>query len=861
MTLALAVCLATQCSPIVHAAPPDVPEVTVVVPTNFGEDAGQSLGTLFEALDATGRPVAAAGFVDSYNTQDRSDRRLLQAYVRTATDPALAPDRLPRPTADAGTYLFGFQNRLYSYGRGGSDGRLRVWDGSQWQIDDATPPLAVEVGDGVLSHSPQAICFNGAPVVQTSNQGGALAEPYYADGCLVWRRYDVAAQPPLNELHAAAWRPGDGPVDPAKVATHTLGTPREFVYCYGQIGNRAVAATNTGGVFVFEQGAWHTVRPTDPKVSFQIYSSLSLGDRLLLGQYPSGEIWTLDDLQLNRQAGWPPVMPGVRNVAREAQTLSIYAGRLYAGVWPWGEVWRHDPHDRSWTLQGRMFTHPQPTDATTHPYENETKALDPVLNRWGQRVTSLTPWGDSLYIATSAKGPNPYEEKFSFMTAEQAQEYGAVYRHRVPGCVSLPFHWRTGESQFAFRWTPSSLVVFQDGEELGRAEWPPVPEEPFPKPVLVNGASGAYGAHPAPLRPEQHVQMRRPPLSVYVDLSRVFDGKLPLADRQRQIDAMLDRVADSGLTAVMPYANTSSGKVYYPSVVNSRHLFRDWDPLGYFTSAARDRGLEVWPAFCVLASGHFEPQGVLQERPEWALRQLDGQPWGFLSPAHPEARRWVVAQLVEIVERCQPDGLLLDYLRYFNRPYQLDVAAQAALDAELSGLSDESAQRAHRQAVHERHLTALMEEIARAVRARRPQTRLGLYTWGPHVAQNHLVAQPWPDWARRGWVDLVNVSGYYYAQQNGPDWHATYERRLREALQLAGADQRRALVTVTVGVKTSHGELTTAAEIDDYLQRAARTGVDGVGMFTWAAMEPYLDELAGQKSISRFADLLPVPRW
>lgn len=843
------------------AAAADVPEVTVTVQTEFDEDTGQALGTLFEALDVTGRPIAGEGFVNTYNTQDRSDRRLLQVYVHTGPEPPLTPDRLPRPTRDAGTYLFGFKNQLYSMGRGGADGRLRAWDGQQWQDDDVTVPFSVEVGDGVLSATPQAITFDDAPLVRASERSGALAEPYYAAGWLVWRHFDATAEPPVNQLLACRWKPGQARPDSAATVAQALGTPREFVYCYGQSGHRVLAATNTGGVFVLADGAWHTVRPPDPKVSFQIYSSVNLRERLLLGQYPSGELWQLDGLQLQRLAGWPPVLPGVRSAAREAQTLSIYAGKLYAGVWPWGEVWRMDPHDESWSFLGRMFSHPTPTDAVTHPYENETKALDPVLNRWGQRVTSLTPWGDSLYIATSAKGPNAYEDKFDFMTRDQAQEYGAVYRYRVPGCVSVPFRWRRGESRFAVRWTDSSLTVFQDGEVLGRTAWPKVAFARSVRPELVNGGSGVYGQHPRQLRADHSTQMRRRPLAVYVDLSRVFDVKAPQADRERQIDDMLDRVVQSGLNTVMPYANTSSGKVYYPSAVNSRHVFNDWDPLGHFIAAAHVRDLEVWPAICMLASGHFEPHGVLTERPDWALRQLDGQAWGFLSPAHPEARRWVVAQLEEIVARYQPDGLLLDYLRYFNRPYQLDAAGQAALDAELVDVVGDEARAARRQAIHERHLSVLMDEIARAVRRLRPQTRLGLYTWGPHVTSNHLVAQPWPEWVRRGWIDLVNVSGYYYAAQNGPNWHETYERRLREALVLAGGEQRPAAVTVTVGVKTSHGELTTGAEIDDYLQRAARVGVDGVGMFTWTAFEPYLEDLAERDGIERFEGALADLPW
>ena len=58
---------------------------SVSVTVDFGQDAGQSFGTLFEARDATGRIVGGAGFQDVYNTRFRTGRHTLQFFVRDGT--------------------------------------------------------------------------------------------------------------------------------------------------------------------------------------------------------------------------------------------------------------------------------------------------------------------------------------------------------------------------------------------------------------------------------------------------------------------------------------------------------------------------------------------------------------------------------------------------------------------------------------------------------------------------------------------------------------------------------------------------------------------------------------------------------
>jgi hypothetical protein len=227
-------------------------------------------------------------------------------------------------------------------------------------------------------------------------------------------------------------------------------------------------------------------------VSYQIYSALNYYDSLLLGHYPTGNLYTYDGRSLRLLAGWPPVMPGVSTEAREAQSLAIYGGDLYVGVWPWGELWRYDPDRCGWLFAGRMFTHPAPTAATQHPYENETYAVHSIGNAWGQRVPSLLPLDDGLYVSTSAKSSEPWDPKFSFLGGGKWQEYGAIHKLTLPGHLTVTPEWVDGPTTFTFTISGSTLRVVQDGVQLGEVTF----DSPLRLALSTTGMSwgtGIYG--------------------------------------------------------------------------------------------------------------------------------------------------------------------------------------------------------------------------------------------------------------------------------------------------------------------------------------------------------------------------------
>ncbi len=434
-------------------------------------DCGQNNGTLFEITNKDGQILAGAGFVGSYNTQPRSDRRRIHFFVKQ-DDAPFQVEELARVNEQSGIYLWESGDSLYARSRNGVDSNFYRLDdsGKTWAVDPSVTDYTLPISGETLRCKSNTVT-HGDKTILNATDGEAFREHYYGgtwpQGYLVMRVQAEKESEHSNRLSAWPWGwNGNGKeIDTEKVKSIVLRSHGEFVYAYGQLEDKILAATNTGGVYVFDGREWSVLVEPGPH-SYQVYSMLNYYDVLLLGHYPTGEIYQYDGESLKHLPGWPPVLEGVSKNAREAQTLTIYGGDLYAGVWPWGEVWRYNRNDETWYFVQRMFSHPEITDVTTHPYEEETKATGAVLNLWGQRVTSMVPFNDSLYISTSSKGGAMFDSKFDFLADGRWKDYGKVYRLTRPGHLSVPIAWSEERIDIKFRITPGRMWIEQGGEIL-----------------------------------------------------------------------------------------------------------------------------------------------------------------------------------------------------------------------------------------------------------------------------------------------------------------------------------------------------------------------------------------------------------
>jgi hypothetical protein len=444
-----------------------------------GQDLGQCFGSLFEATSDDGRMTVGAGFPNAYNTRLRADRHSLQFYVR---DNQIAPDyqvgSLPRPNELCGTYLHSRDDQLQS-----TYGGLRQWNttSGRW---DAIPEIGgtsetMRLATGVLQFDDSRVQFEDQLILDAPERG-TFQLFFYANGHLCFYHVDRGDQgyrpytsddDGFSRLVACPWTPAEEQVDLSKAITLNLPVVGETTFAWGVWGNQIVTGSNIGGFYVFSRGKWTTLLQPDIQTSFQLYSSVAFHDRLLMGQYPTGRLFAYDGVELKEMVDWPPTPEGFSSQAREAQTTAIYGGRLIVGVWPWGELWSMNPSRQEWIFARRMFDHPVPTPDLVHPYDRENQ-LNPVTNLWGQRITSLIPLRDELWVSTSAKAPVAWDpESNPFLAPDRWQSYGQVYRLQVAGNLSVPTDWTEGSTTFELTLTPNGMSIDQDGVRIG---WQPL---------------------------------------------------------------------------------------------------------------------------------------------------------------------------------------------------------------------------------------------------------------------------------------------------------------------------------------------------------------------------------------------------
>lgn len=451
---------------------------TITVSIDRGPDHGQCFGSLFEAKSADGSFVVGAGFQNAYNTRYRADRHAVQFFIRPAGGQReWIVKELPRPSRNlTGAYLFGQDGVVFS-----TYGGLKSWDSqsASWIPAEERGGTAetMRVGNGVLAFGDSRVTWNGHAILEPPREGRYQLF-FYANGYLCfyhvnrkdkpYRSYSSEADG-FSRLYACPWTPGENRVDLASAVTMRLPVVGETTFAWGLIRNQIVTGSNIGGFYVFEDDQWKMLLKPNLGVSYQLYSTLAFHDRLLMGQYPTGRVFSYDGRSISDQKGWPPVPEGVSSQAREAQTTALYGGDLMVGVWPWGEVWRYNRDSASWSFAQRMFTHPRLSTDIVHPYDVENRGNSPQ-NLWGQRVTSLVPSGPHLFVSTSAKAPFEFTPgRYPFLEPDRWKSYGRVYRVTMPGHLSAPIRWTAGPTTLEFLIDDRQISIRQDGRVLGNS--------------------------------------------------------------------------------------------------------------------------------------------------------------------------------------------------------------------------------------------------------------------------------------------------------------------------------------------------------------------------------------------------------
>ena len=342
-------------------------------------------------------------------------------------------------------------------------------------------------------------------------------------------------------------------------------------------------------------------------------------------------------------------------------------------------------------------------------------------------------------------------------------------------------------------------------------------------------------------------------MGVYARLYEEAKSPDKLSQAMKQIKA-------AGIDFIIPSGKISS--VYWDSRIAPDEAIANRDYMERIVKCAHAEGLKVYPQICVATEGgESGPNALLKRNPAWAYF-YDGARRGYIDPGNADARHYDASLMAELVSKYDVDGLSLDYLRCPNRVgytgtgraeflkrHNVDLAkivgaGPQTLDTE-GGKKAASVLAASARANpiwpewrkwRTEQLNTLAREIRAAVNKARPGLPISSYVWGYNTyTGNSEVCQDWMTWIKEGDLDWINPSGYRY----------TDEAFLEAARANRAHVPKDFPFYITIGVKTSHGSLKDAAEIRKQISMSRECGADGLVFFTWEALRPFANEVAG----------------
>lgn len=271
---------------------------------------------------------------------------------------------------------------------------------------------------------------------------------------------------------------------------------------------------------------------------------------------------------------------------------------------------------------------------------------------------------------------------------------------------------------------------------------------------------------------------------------------LPAAAQKAELRAILNRAAELKLNAILLQVRPACDALYnakqepWSAFLTGRQgESPGYDPLEFAINEAHARGIELHAWFnpfraAIHADDKLAPSHVARVHPGW-VRKYGGQLW--LDPGVPEARRYVLDVMLDVVRRYDIDGVHIDDYFY---PYPKGGAdfpdgATWARRGVASGLSRGDWRRDN--------VNRFVEEMYRSVKAVKPAVRVGISPfgiWRPGVpatieAQLDSYEQLFADsrkWLAEGWCDYLAPQLYWScepAKQSFPvllDWWRAQSR-------------------------------------------------------------------------------------
>ena len=374
----------------------------------------------------------------------------------------------------------------------------------------------------------------------------------------------------------------------------------------------------------------------------------------------------------------------------------------------------------------------------------------------------------------------------------------------------------------------------------------------------------------APLRAAQ--EFRAAWVATVYNLDWPSKSGLPAEAQKAQLRALLDRAQQLKLNAILFQVRPVSDALYASkrepwSVYLTGKQGGDpgYDPLAYAISEAHARGIELHAWFnpfraATKSTAPNAPNHVTNTHPEWS-RRYAGQ--GYIDPGEPEARRYVLDVILDVVRRYDVDGVHIDDYFY---PYPVGGAS----------FPDESSWQRHgvasgmsRADWRRDNVNRFVESMYRGVKSVKSSVRVGISPfgiWRPGVpptteAQldsfNHLFADS-RHWLAQGWCDYLAPQLYWGiepAKQSFPVLLNWWRQQSRAG---AGRPIWPGIATERVGSKRPASEMVRQIE----LTRQGDLSNNAPGHIHWS-MKALMNNQGGVSDLLRrevYSDRAELPR-
>ena len=338
------------------------------------------------------------------------------------------------------------------------------------------------------------------------------------------------------------------------------------------------------------------------------------------------------------------------------------------------------------------------------------------------------------------------------------------------------------------------------------------------------------------------------------------------------IAAGLDFLASINVNAVLVVVWNSHGAdgdhTLYPSAVMDAYFGRPIhpsyagrDPLAEVITEAHRHGIEVYPWFEMGFSTSYSQNGgfILDERPEWALKDVNGNlvvknGFDWMAATHPEVQDFIRDLTLEVVDNYDVDGIeYSDRIPAMPVEGGYDSATVALYQAEHDGSSPPTD---HQDASWKRwradRMSEWFQEVRDSVKARglylEVSSSPSLYPWSyDEYLQDSYT------WVHDGIVDS-NIPQLYRYQYGGTGGY------LYELEQAIGWHQPASLDHFFAGMLISVGSYTiTPTFLIQSLNANRQHGVNGEALFFYEGLRRDNDLLANTLVENHYAEPARIP--